>query len=754
MAKSLFKEGLKQTVQKAKEEEKVIAGENELNTKEEFFARFDLFQAKDINAEELSIFEHNGFYPVTDKIDGAVCILTNNPDLRKELGKSKDKKPLKLLTRYASSPKNIFSMSHSLYFEIVDQTSVIDKEYTDDEAKEFFHDLLTDASRKNASDIHISWLSDSIAIKYRIDGKIVQQPKKISKELGHALRNIFVNKSGESEYEENEVAGQIAEIIDGVKKEYRLSIGPTVHGYVIVIRMESHISKNTNLPKWGYSPRAVELIRRLFSAHHGIILVTGATGSGKSTLLYTCIIEMINKDPQYSPEILTVEDPVEIIVDGVNQIQVNTKGDPANWITFSKAIKMFLRQDPDMIVVGEIRDNEVAIQAVTAAKTGHLTASTLHTNDVKSTFSRLRELGIDNANIEDGVKGVISQKLLNRLCNSCKVEVQKNGQTYFERNKEGCSECKGSTIPGMKGRVPIVEIAELNNNAENYKPENFENYYSLDENIIYLLEEGIIDIEEAQRFINYGEQDNLSKRKEIINIWNHATKSSDSGESYIFPLYQPVIDDKDYVIGLEAFMRIRNEDGEIMSPKYFMELVKKMDMYQKFSMYMLEKLIADSKKMEKKIFWNIDEENIMDENFGQAVLDKLIENDLLDRFVLEFEFKPAYKKFIEFCNKNKIAISFDHFEANMKNVVFIERNEIKADFVKTNKDFVEGIHKKEKWVEDYINIIIHNDSQVIVNFVETEGMLNEVSKEYKKTVYGYQGYGIRRPDHIDAYIES
>ena len=748
MVSSLFKEGLKQISSTSVEE---VYTENKINSKEDFFAQFDIFQQKDLSEEELGIFNSNNFFPILRKIDNIVCVLTNNTDLKKSLSKLKDKKPLRILSKYTQSLNYVYSISNNSYFEIVSQSSVIDKEYSNDEAKDFFIDLLTDASRKNASDIHISWLSDSIAIKYRIDGKIVQQPKKVSKELGHSLRNVLVNKSGESEYEENEVAGQITEIIDGMKKEYRLSIGPTVHGYVIVIRMESHISKTTNLEKWGYSPRAIELIRNLFNSHHGIVLVTGATGSGKSTLLYTCIIEKTNKDPQYSPEILTVEDPVEIVVDGVNQVQVNTKGDPENWITFSRAIKMFLRQDPDMIVVGEIRDSEVAIQAVTAAKTGHLTASTLHTNDVKSTFSRLRELGVDNANIEDGVKGVVSQKLLNRLCSSCKIKTEKNGQTYCKRNQNGCKDCSSSTVKGMKGRVPIVEIAILNNNAENYKPENYEEYYSLDENIIYLMEEGIIDIEEAQRFIYYGEQDNLDKRKEIINIWNQASKEN-ATDTYIFPLYQPIIDDKQYSIGLEAFMRIKNDEGIIMSPKYFMELVKKMGMYQKFSMFMLEKLIIDSKKIERKIFWNIDEENILDEVFANAVLEKLVANDLLDRLVLEFEFKQSYKKFIDFCKKNKIAICYDNFEGNIKDIVYIERNELFPEYIKTNKEFIEGVHQKEKWTEEYFKIISQGQSQIIVNFIETEGMLREVSSVFGKRAFGYQGYGIRRPEGIEKYI--
>lgn len=729
----------------------------EITSKEFFFTNFDLLPSSDLDTADLYCFDEFSFYPIVNRSTKLISVLTINKNLRRDLGKLADKRPLKILSKYAKNLNFINYTANTLYFEIIDKTSVLDKEYSNDEAKDFFNDLLTDASRKNSSDIHIRWLSDSVEISYRLDGKIIKQPKKITKDLGKALRNIFLNKSGESEYEENEISGHIAEIVDNVKKEYRISIGPTVHGYNIVIRTESTINKDTTLDQWGYSPKAIKMIRELFNSHNGIILVTGATGSGKSTLLYTCIIEKINENPIYSPEILTVEDPVEIVIDGVNQVQVNTKGDKKNWITFTSAIKMFLRQDPDMIVVGEIRDYDVAIQAVTAAKTGHLTASTLHTNDVKSTFSRLRELGIDNANIEDGVKGVISQKLLNRLCSYCKIKVEKSGQVYFERNREGCQECGGSSVKGCKGRVPIVEIAELNHNPENYKPENFEDYYALDENIIYLLEEGIIDHEEAERFMHVIDQDNLSTRKYILDLWNKATKSK-SEQKYIFPLYQPIIDDKDYIIGFESFMRMKDENGDIIGPAHFLESIKQMEIYQKVSMFILDQLIKTAKKIEKKIFWNIDEDNIKDESFADSVLSKLEQNDVLNKIVLEFTFKPEfkteYKKFILFCNKNKISISLDHFEGNMTDIIFMEREGLIVNYVKTSKDFVDGLDSKEKWLDDYLSLIIHHDAQIIVNFIETEAMWKEVLKVYGSKIYGYQGYGFRRPDFIENYLKK
>lgn len=726
--------------------------QKEITSKEFFYNTFDLLSKNSFEYGDIDFFNSASFYPIINKITSEISVLSINKNIRKESSLMQDKTQLKVLSKYAKNLSAINYCNSQLYFEIINQSSVIDKEYSDDEAKTFFQDLLTDASRKNSSDIHISWKSDSVEIKYRMDGKLVKQPKKITKELGQALRNIFVNKSGESEYEENEVAGHIAEIVDGVKKEYRLSIGPTVHGYIIVIRMESHVSKDTTLETWGYSPRATSLIRHLFSGHHGIVLVTGATGSGKSTLLYTCIIEKVYENPVYTPEILTVEDPVEIIVDGVNQVQVNTKGDQKNWITFSSAIKMFLRQDPDMIVVGEIRDYEVAIQAVTAAKTGHLTASTLHTNDVKSTFGRLRELGIDNANIEDGIRGVISQKLLNRLCQHCKVKYERDGAIFFKRNNEGCPECEGSSVKGCKGRVPIVEIAELNNNPENYRIENFVDYYSLEENVIYLIQEGLIDEEEGSRYIHLGLHSDLAKRQYILDIWGKATKH-DSKENHIFPIFQPIIDDKDYIIGFESFMRMKNDSGDLIVPKYFLDLVKEMNMYSQFSMFILDQLIEAAKKMEKKIFWNIDVDNIQSDDFLESVLNKLKNHDVLDKIVLEFSFDKKFKNFITNCNKEGIKISLDHFDGNMTDIIFIEQNGLKFDYVKTTKSFVDGIHTNEKWLDHYLDLVISNDGAIIVNFIETDAMLKEVLLKYKKIVIGYQGYGVNRPDFIENFVK-
>lgn len=559
----------------------------------DFLKKYEVLQKNIFDENEHLIFQNNFFYPIRRKSDNQIMVLTKNTELRKELIQGKSH-AIKTLLKYAPTKENIIYADTSLYFSLVGETAVMSNAYTDEEAKDLFKDLFTDASRKKASDVHISWEAEKITVKFRIDGKLKRQPIKISHALGLALKNILVNKTGESEYEENEIAGSMTEIVDGIKQEYRVSIGPTHYGYIIVVRLESMIDENTSLDKWGYSPKAKRIIRELYKKHDGMVLVTGATGSGKSTLLYTVIIEKRNTAKD-EPEILTVEDPVEIPIEGINQVQVNTKGDDENHMTFVRAIKMFLRQDPDMIIVGEIRDKEVAMQALTAAKTGHLAMSTLHTNDVKSTITRLNELGIDNANIEDGLSGIVSQRLLNSLCNKCKIRIEKEGRVFYERNKNGCSACKKSPIKGYNGRVPAVELAKLNNKSENYKKENFEEYYSLEENIIWLLEEGIIDEEEAERFIRISENSDLSKRKEFLSIWGKATKEKAFSDN-IYPVFQDIFSELDYKLGQEAYMRVRNLKGEMVSPFQIIELTKSADLYLNLSMFILDRIIENVQK--------------------------------------------------------------------------------------------------------------------------------------------------------------
>ena len=714
-----------------------------IKNEEEFFNEYEVLQKNQFDESDKYVFDTKFFYPVKRKKDNQLVVLTKDENLRKNLMQADDGS-IQILLKYAPNKDSIIYTDSTLYFTLVGDTAVMSQVYTDEDAKALFKDLFTDASRKKASDIHISWEAERVVVKFRIDGKLKPQSTKISHSLGVALKNILVNKAGESEYEENEIAGAITEIIDGIKQEYRLSIGPTHYGNIIVIRLESMIDDDSRLEKWGYSPRAIEMIRNLYHAHHGIVLVTGATGSGKSTLLYTIMIEKKNEDKESSPEILTVEDPVEIPINGINQVQVNTKGDPKNHMTFTRAIKMFLRQDPDMIVVGEIRDSDVAMQAVTSAKTGHLTMSTLHTNDVKSTMTRLNELGIDNANLEDSLKGVISQRLLNSLCSSCKIKEEKNGRISYKRNPDGCLACKKSPIKGYSGRVPAVEIAVLNNMSENYKQENFDDYYSLEENIIWLLEEGIIDEDEAKRFIRIDDKTDLTKRKEFLAIWGKATKEKDESND-IFPVFQNIYDSMEYKLAQEAYIRVRDTNGVLMSPEKIISLTKSTGLYQSLSMFILDRIIENVKRTEFLTFVNIDMDNIEAKGFQEEILEKLNDSGVKDKIVLEFKFSEKLKNFIIFCNENNIKISLDSFSGNIKDLVFIQRNNLKIDYIKTIQDMIEGFVHKEDWVEDYLELLDKQNTKVITNYIETKHIYHSLRDKFKNYIFGYMGFGLHRP---------
>jgi len=715
-----------------------------IKSEKEFYDNYDLIQKDHTTEEEQEEFNNSFFYPVINKETGKMMVVTKDENLRKNL-LQKSQKSFNILLKYAAKKEDVVYVESNLYFSLIGDTAVMSTIYTDEDAKTLFRDLFTDAGRKNASDIHISWEAGKVAVKFRIDGKLRRQSTKISPSLGLALKNILVNKAGESEYEENEIAGAITEIIDGEKQEYRVSIGPTHYGNIIVIRLESSIDNNSNLERWGYYPKAIEVIRELYAEHHGIVLVTGATGSGKSTLLYTIMIERKNLNPDEDPEILTVEDPVEIPISGINQVQVNTKGDPKNHMTYARAIRMFLRQDPDMIVVGEIRDQEVAIQAVTAAKTGHLTFSTLHTNDVKSTMTRLNELGIDNTNIEDALKGVISQRLLNKLCQSCKIKTIKNGVEYYERNDEGCSACRKSQIKGYVGRVPVVEIAVLNNKKENYKRENFEKYLSLEENIIWLLEEGIIDEEEAQRFIKIDDESDIAKRKEFLSIWGKA--SIEKGDSQdIFPVYQKIFDTMEYPLAQEAYVRMRSSNGTLMTPKQIIDISRDSDLFYNLSIFILDRVIENVEKTNLLTFVNINKELIEAKGFVDEIFEKITSVGLKEKIVFEIEFSKNIAWFLKKCNEEGFLISIDNFSGNITDIIYMHKNNIELDYIKTTKHLIEGVVYKENWIENYLEILEKQNAKVIINYVETKDIYKNIVEKYKNKIFGLMGFGLHRPE--------
>ena len=243
--------------------------------------------------------------------------------------------------------------------------------------------------------------------------------------------------------------------------DIRVSVLPTVYGEKIVMRLTSKTALTKEKSQLGFSPEEMKVFDHILSNPHGILLVTGPTGSGKSTTLYTALSELNSEDVN----IITVEDPVEANIDGINQVQTNNKAN----LTFASALRSILRQDPDIIMIGEIRDTETAAIAVQASITGHLVVSTLHTNSAASTITRLADMGIEPYLIADSTVGIIAQRLVRRLCPSCKMEYEPDAEERELLNIKGdepvkiykpcgCSLCDNT---GYKGRIGVYEIMEV-----------------------------------------------------------------------------------------------------------------------------------------------------------------------------------------------------------------------------------------------------------------------------------------------------
>ena len=253
----------------------------------------------------------------------------------------------------------------------------------------------------------------------------------------------------------------MTQLVDGREYDIRVSVLPTTYGEKCVMRLALKKSLSRNKSALGLDKDDMEKFDHIMSYPNGIVLVTGPTGSGKSTTLYTVLSEK-NKE---EVNIVTVEDPVEANIDGVNQVQVNPKAD----LTFASALRSILRQDPDIIMIGEIRDVETAMIAIQASITGHLVVSTVHTNSAANTVTRLLDMGVDSYLIADSVVGIIAQRLVRRLCPNCKkmrraeeyeLEFMGKDPTGAANIWEpcGCQSCNGT---GYYGRVGVFEIMEL-----------------------------------------------------------------------------------------------------------------------------------------------------------------------------------------------------------------------------------------------------------------------------------------------------
>lgn len=322
-------------------------------------------------------------------------------------------------------------------------------------------EMIENAVRMDASDIHVEPLDDEIRIRYRVDGSLVESGTYDIGALSAIMTRIKILGGMDIAEKRKPQDGRITQIVDNIEYDIRVSVIPTVYGEKTVMRLTQKTALSREISQLGLRKDDLNKFRYILSHPHGIMLVTGPTGSGKSTTLYTALSELNQKDVN----IITVEDPVEANIRGINQIQTNPKAG----LTFATALRSILRQDPDIIMVGEIRDQETAQIAVQASITGHLVVSTLHTNSSASTITRLEDMGIEPYLIADSVVGVIAQRLVRKLCPQCKKEVfaseeQKKmlGRNTAEQLKIyepcGCDKCNGT---GYKGRIGVYEILPM-----------------------------------------------------------------------------------------------------------------------------------------------------------------------------------------------------------------------------------------------------------------------------------------------------
>lgn len=318
--------------------------------------------------------------------------------------------------------------------------------------------MLEQAIRQGASDIHIEPLERNLRIRYRIDGALREVMDYNTTLLPAMVARVKIMSGLDISEKRKPQDGRLTLQVDNREYDVRVSVLPTVFGEKTVMRLTAKDGLSREKKYLGLTPEDEERLDGILKNPHGIILVTGPTGSGKSTTCYTVLSELNREEVN----IITVEDPVEANVDGVNQVQVNVRAD----LTFANALRSILRQDPDIIMIGEIRDGETAGIAVKASITGHLVISTLHTNSTAASITRLIDMGVEPYLIGDSVVGIIAQRLVRKLCPKCRKAREATDQekkllmvpasmpqTVYE--PVGCEDCGGI---GYRGRTAIYEI--------------------------------------------------------------------------------------------------------------------------------------------------------------------------------------------------------------------------------------------------------------------------------------------------------
>lgn len=376
-----------------------------------------------------------------------------------------------------------------------------------DRNKYIEENIISDAIDKNASDVHFEPFEKEVNIRFRLNGSLILCYKITREEYEAVVSRIKVKGNMDIADKLKAQDGKMVYNYNENFLDLRISSLPTYYGEKIVIRIMYNNEDDKNLESLSFDKRDLEYINKLISMNSGMILINGPTGSGKSTTLYSILKKENSKDLN----IMTIEDPVEVLINGINQVNVsrNESGD----ITFHSGLRSILRQDPDIIMVGEIRDEETAKIAVRAAITGHKVYSTIHTKSSYEVFKRLKEMKVEEYLIVDSIIGVISQRLIKRLCDKCKKEFYveedlikkyklKNSR-YFKKN--GCKYCNNT---GYSGRVLVYDLLLMNSENREKIRKYLSGSYDFSSDSGHLnkclehLEQGVIDFDGFREFVD------------------------------------------------------------------------------------------------------------------------------------------------------------------------------------------------------------------------------------------------------------
>lgn len=405
-------------------------------------------------------------------------------------------------------PDETFQELRSRYYRISNQNT---KKRTLHYNNDFLEQIIIAAKSIGSSDIHFEPYENECRVRFRLDGKLLEQYSITISEYPIIANKIKIKAGLDIAERRLPQDGRITMHNDYSEFDIRVSSLPTMHGEKIVLRLLNKDAGDINLDVLGFSSKELTLFKEYLKTPQGLILISGPTGSGKTTTLYAAL-KLLNK-PKHN--ILTIEDPIEYTLEGINQVQLKE----AIGLNFASALRSFLRQDPDIIMVGEIRDVETANMAIRASLTGHLVLSTIHTNSAWATISRLIDMGIPSFLIASTLKMTIAQRLVRKLCESCKVEQDIKSLSFpssYEKSKNlhaiyksvGCQDCH---YTGYNGRVAIYEIIPITKElVEKIKSNSLDiNDYlaehkipTLKSNAERLLQSGVTTLDEVYTFLN------------------------------------------------------------------------------------------------------------------------------------------------------------------------------------------------------------------------------------------------------------